>query len=1168
MPRKRSTRVTGGRKKSTNRSRTKGSAVNAPVHPTPADPPVASFIDDEATVEGPPGNFFDSSGDEGPTSRAHPSEDSYEIGSFVVADDDDDNGDDDDDKGDDNADNDIAVMSLFSDNDDLSPVPSDFDIGHTSNVPIANGVAPSSIKSGSVGPVVLVPAASVSVHPLPDHTAPVGHTYVRSPSFCVSVSPLTVPQTVPRNTVSLDTVQNTDVAKPVSTPQNVPMYTVPGSLVSTDSASVSFSVPLNAIGGDSSVSVTDPSDPFHGDSVRPPTVYTLPFVPGASASHPSSCAKSVPSSCANVSVPPLEISSNKEYRLLGASSKDPALHPSFSHVLQTSSDVEHRPQSPEKYHSSHFTNPSTTSPSPGIISDDEVATPLSPILSPLSKAHNQFSVRARKQIIKSPSPDLIISSPVPNTTALPRVIPAVAPPVQNLGQQHSQSSGKRHIDDDSLPHLSAFRTPEKRRRNTLASSPRVLDQSSGIPPSSVTLFGRTYVAVVSPDPSAVASSHKDGVLSSPLSVDTSSRSFLLEPQSSQPLPPSCVFPTSSVQEPDFNALDIDLPDNYRDIPGLRTPSPVGISSSSVFATPSSSPSKSSTYTLTPPSSLVSSSPGSSARSTPIRAPKSRFSPYKTPTAAGDHRFSACPPSAFGRAKRRSAIELALLDADVDPSPSFSPSLSLSVGAESCNTAPSSLSKSTLPFPSPSSANSLTYGATPHARMMPMTPLHGVQSSYNLHSPSVSPTRSAPSPQLGTPVYTESFGHNVRPAHLPATVHASSRPPALFPVSISPLPSSIHNTPVAGSSTAPGNHMVPVNPTSNLPSVPSANPPFLNAELGPDGCLNVEWIDPRLAPHFQSVENLPSVTLRPATDDPPSEADDFLPLDAVLEGLDPTTTSCVLSCLNFTSFGVFVNPCRIAPFPMLMTEPAGEGKLRSVPVASVSNYGTKTIYTMVGKVSSCSIYTPLSTPPREGRTRYIRSVKVIGLLQDAQYLAAHFGELFGCKVMICLASNGEFEFRTFFRSDRDPDTLAPTVDLPVSRKKLTPINSTGTLLWPFPHFKDTLPFPHIVPIFDGRGIGQFPPFSSQPWELSRIGQRSYPLYNGGLTDLPANSTVSVGFTAHVWTPETPTHGIKRSLSFSIQYLVLLALPASSSHASKSSNSQGTSANVVYYQDLYN
>ncbi|KAJ3832385.1 hypothetical protein F5878DRAFT_646819, partial [Lentinula raphanica] len=307
----------------------------------------------------------------------------------------------------------------------------------------------------------------------------------------------------------------------------------------------------------------------------------------------------------------------------------------------------------------------------------------------------------------------------------------------------------------------------------------------------------------------------------------------------------------------------------------------------------------------------------------------------------------------------------------------------------------------------------------------------------------------------------------------------------------------------------------------------------------------EWIDSRLATHYQTVVNLPSVSVRPPTDDPPSEPEDYLTLTDLLSGLSAEATNSVLACLNFTSWGVFFNPSRVAPNPLLTTCDTGDGKIRSILQHPILY---KTLYLMVGRAETCNVYNPSITELRDGTRRVQREVGLRQVLQEADSCNAHAGNLFQLVDFILASSGGILKAKTYpqFPGDvcrTDRDDFRPTVDLPV-RDPPTPITTNEDLLRMYAHFKDPLPFPHTVPIYDGRGVEGLPPFSALPWEYSRIGQRCYPLYNNGSTDVPPNSIVTVGFTAHMWMPRTPLQGLCHCVSFGLHcyvQFILIVLP---------------------------
>ncbi|KAJ3831506.1 hypothetical protein F5878DRAFT_729638, partial [Lentinula raphanica] len=181
-----------------------------------------------------------------------------------------------------------------------------------------------------------------------------------------------------------------------------------------------------------------------------------------------------------------------------------------------------------------------------------------------------------------------------------------------------QSPVKRSIDNDSEDLSSPFRTPEKRRRNDFHSG-GYYDSHSAVyydSPPTVTLNGRTYVAIESPLYSRM----------SPDGSGSSSRRHGSSMPADVPPPRRFPLPSQNPSTPDeFDDLDIDLPSNYRDLPGLRSPSPGDRSPSPQVVYPSTpsvstqqtSPSKSSTSFTTPPSSILS-SPASKPASPSVR----------------------------------------------------------------------------------------------------------------------------------------------------------------------------------------------------------------------------------------------------------------------------------------------------------------------------------------------------------------------------------------------------------------------------------------------------------------------------------------------------------------------------------------------------------------------
>ncbi|KAJ3763723.1 hypothetical protein EV360DRAFT_78044 [Lentinula raphanica] len=678
------------------------------------------------------------------------------------------------------------------------------------------------------------------------------------------------------------------------------------------------------------------------------------------------------------------------------------------------------------------------------------------------------------------------------------------------------SPPKHSIDEDLNTDGTAFHTPHKRLRYLDGGAYSI----ERVSPSAFNINGRIYVA-----------------------VDNSSSSSSLghAPQVSPVSPSPAVPPPITPSSPDinFDELDIDLPINYKDLPGLRTPSPPPSSSpvrgtpftspvrgtpslstvrgtpslSTVHGTPSLSPVRGTPSTLpvtsTPLTSPVRGTPvhGSPIRGTPIRgtpicgtsvhgtsvhgSPVRGTSVYGSPI-RGTSFMSFPPPKPVSLPIPTLRGSSPVLPPPLPPSYRGRSTRQAAIAAALHNPVPTEHK----PFhPSPALENGIQSVDTPLSPQLVYPPLP-------LHSPSHPPTLPAASPVISSP-----------PCYLPPGLPTYQIPFSTLPSASAPAPS----TPLS--------------------------PPFLNTHLGDSGCIRTDRIDSRLAVHYQSVHNLPAVNLRPATDDAPSTDDDYLTVDQLLSGLDNVTQQSVLSCLNFTYWGVFVNPSRVSPYPLLKTSTARDGKLRSV-LARDESY--KTVNCMVGKLESCYVYNPHPSPLPDTTPYLVRGAAVHGINQEVQTAIAHSGLLFRAKTLEGLASAGVIQFCSGVQWDSDinhdfPHDVRPTVPIPINQEHV-PI-SNNSRLRDLPFFKDPLPFNHAIPIFDGRPSADLPAFSAEAWQLSRIGQRSYPLYNNGLTDLPRNSIVFVGYTSHLSSPKSALQGLSKFLSFNLQFLVLLALPPS-------------------------
>ncbi|KAJ3832571.1 hypothetical protein F5878DRAFT_646665 [Lentinula raphanica] len=201
-----------------------------------------------------------------------------------------------------------------------------------------------------------------------------------------------------------------------------------------------------------------------------------------------------------------------------------------------------------------------------------------------------------------------------------------------------------------------------------------------------------------------------------------------------------------------------------------------------------------------------------------------------------------------------------------------------------------------------------------------------------------------------------------------------------------LPQSVSGVPASSMSQPEDQPAVVGAHVQQLPPQTNSTPvPFLNAQLGDDGCLRKEWIDHRLAPYYATVLNLlsinsrtiSSVLLHPVGDNPSSDFDDFLTVHQLLRGHDQHVQDSILACLNFRMAGAFFNGSCEAPHQWLCTQTLKDGKQRSVLKHRHQRQLVKTVYVMVGAIENCNIYAPIPFPSRDGFPRLIRTVDIAG-----------------------------------------------------------------------------------------------------------------------------------------------------------------------------------------------
>ncbi|KAH7871345.1 uncharacterized protein C8R40DRAFT_1072639 [Lentinula edodes] len=671
--------------------------------------------------------------------------------------------------------------------------------------------------------------------------------------------------------------------------------------------------------------------------------------------------------------------------------------------------------------------------------------------------------------------------------------------------------------------LRSPKTPSRQLHSTISQSDSLASVSPSPPKdlTSIVVNGRTYYAsddpnfrnlVLSPSSSLrggaparsvvtdVVSSQMDSLSSRPSSflpdvvgvdhqVDEDSFDLCYPPESPKntmsPIPAPSLSHGLSIE--DYDNMDIDLPANFRSIPALRTPSP-DLPSNPLegwIPTPRSS--------STLESRMRPVLPTTSSSKTKIFPSKLErgMSPLKIPYAA-----SPSPP--------RSLLS----------SPSHSNSDTSTV-----NTSPSKSSATGSP--------SSRLKGKDHLRFHPFS----------------NSKRTTPSPLVTTPVKTLPKPSAAGKKHRDAIIHRALTDALLSPA-IPPIgfDNSASSSPPRKSrkelicDALSENDLMESGDSAGFEEQyhePQDVVPFIDNNLGENGVLNAEWIDPRFAASFRSVVDLPAVTIRPVADESITDDDDYLLYRDMVSGITSSQERCIRQTVNFVRSANIFNGARFDPTPpCAITCPTINNKIHLV---LAEDRFFNAVFLTVGRVTESYIFSPKSFLVKDKAVRYIRGLRVHGLMQESQRLFACFGSLIGSSKFGCPVSEGIIDFRSNQRFDSDawkddPDNLSPLE--PVSPGKKRDISNVPKNL----HCKNPLPFSRAVPIFDGRDS-----FVAAPAQLNQIGSRTYPFYKNSEEDLPTGCIVCVGYTAHTWQSSGSYKAPPLSLSLGLQFVVVLALP---------------------------
>ncbi|KAJ3858636.1 hypothetical protein EV359DRAFT_68850 [Lentinula novae-zelandiae] len=587
-------------------------------------------------------------------------------------------------------------------------------------------------------------------------------------------------------------------------------------------------------------------------------------------------------------------------------------------------------------------------------------------------------------------------------------------------------------------------TPSRRLHSSTVSQSDGLVSISPSPPenlTSIVVNGQTYYA--SDDPTFTnlvlsPSSPLRGGAPARSVVDEDSFDLCYPPESPKntmsPIPALSSSHGLSIE--DYDSMDIDLPANFRSIPALRTPSP-DLPSNPLegwIPTPRSS--------STLESRMRPVLPTTSSSKTKIFPSKLErgMSPLKIPYGA-----SPSPP--------RSLLS----------SPSHSNSDTSTV-----NTSPSKSSATGSP--------SSRLKGKDHLRFHPFS-----NSKRTTPSPLVTTPVKTPKPSAAGKKHRDAIIHRALTDALPSP----SIPPSGFDNLASSSPPRKSRKELICDALSE-NDLMDSGDSAGFKEQyhePQDVVPFIDNNLGENGVLNAEWIDPRFAASFRSVVDLPAITIRPVADESITDDDDYLLYSDMVSGITSSQERCIRQTVNFVRSANIFNGARFDPTPpCAITCPTINNKIHLV---LAEDRFFNAVFLTVGRVTELYIFNPKSFLVKDKAVRHIRGLRVHGLMQESQRLFAFFGSLIGSSKFGCPVSEGIIDFRSnqCFDSDAwkdDPDNLSPLEPVTPGKKRDIS-NSSGSYKAPPLSLSLGLQFVVVLalpPGYDGPDLPK--PISSRPF----------------------------------------------------------------------------------------
>ncbi|KIK62223.1 hypothetical protein GYMLUDRAFT_242906 [Collybiopsis luxurians FD-317 M1] len=324
------------------------------------------------------------------------------------------------------------------------------------------------------------------------------------------------------------------------------------------------------------------------------------------------------------------------------------------------------------------------------------------------------------------------------------------------------------------------------------------------------------------------------------------------------------------------------------------------------------------------------------------------------------------------------------------------------------------------------------------------------------------------------------------------------------------------------------------------------PLFDDAQLGDTGCLQAHLFDPVLRGSYRFVKNLIMPVIFPQMSSAvPCDDQHWRSLSEVYHTLSRAKKRSILTTLLFTNHGVFINPSRADPSTVVHVS-TGKNSIRMSPSGPWSAQRYPAIYLTTGVVDFCHLYNVEPAIFSTGQRRITREIGLRGFQQEAQRQLAFHAISLGFSTAALSASEGVITYSSMVQFENqvkdNPNDFAPTDKL----KRNPPPPSyceDSKQLDSFTFVRVPLPFTSPVPIYDGRSMTGTTAFECTKNQLLKLGSYSYPLYMNGQVDLPADSIITVGYSAQTYNTKHHYSDVSLGVSFDVAFVILLALPRS-------------------------